>query len=205
MVLKRINSTAGIILVGGKSRRMGSDKVEMMLGSKKVLSIILEELQEYCSEIIFAGRKIEGKHFKIKVPWKWVKDVVPERGPLAGVVSAMKVSGCENFIIVPCDMPFLTSRLFRIFLKNSENNDAVLPPHRGFPVLLNIKLLQCLEQNLKREELCFFDVIESCSERIKFLSSEEVENIGRLDIIFANVNTPEDLQFAEQIYSVMWR
>lgn len=196
-------SLTGVILVGGKSKRMGFDKVEMVLGSKRVLPLLVESLASVCDEIIFAGRELENLPLHISKKWRGVKDLIPERGPLAGVLSAMNVCSNEYLLVIPADMPFLNSELFKIYMKDMHLFDALISPYRGFPVLLKTSLKVCLEGYLKREELCFFDAVENCARKLKVLEVDEVRKIGDPEIIFFNVNSPEDFYFADKLFTVL--
>ena len=198
--------TAGVILVGGKSRRMGWDKVQMTIHGTRVLERLLHEMEEICDEIVMAGRRDEEFDFlPHRKPLLSVPDAVPDRGPLGGVVSAMKASCSSSFLIIPCDMPFLGSAVLRRFVSQGKKYSAVVGPGRGFPVLLKKELLPSLEKALLRQDLCFFDVIEASAESIFFFSFENFKDLGDPQLTFFNVNTPDDFAFAERICQVVWR
>ncbi len=193
---------AGVVLVGGKGKRMGCDKLSLVIRGHRVLQYVVNELAQVCEEIIFAGRS-GGPRITCRKPTNWIPDIIPERGPLAGAVSAMKHSRALWFLIIPCDMPFLNAAVFRRYLAEKETASVIVSPFRGFPVLIHHSVLPVLEKALKMESLCFFDVIFQASS-VRMLSREKLADLGNLDVIFCNINTPEDLSFAEQVFTSVW-
>jgi len=185
--------TCGVVLVGGKGKRFGAEKVSLILEGKKILHIIVKELSEVCPEIILAGKKgivVEGYDISC------VEDIIKDRGPLAGIVSAMELSKSDFFIIVPCDMPFVCSSLFKLYIKYLHESDVTLSPKWGFPIGMRKEIYPFLRKALFSNSLCLFDVIKSSNFRIKVIPREEILSIGDEDIIFVNINTREDYNFA---------
>lgn len=184
------------MLVGGKGKRFGREKISLILGEKKILQIIVKELSEVCSEIILAGKKgivVEGYDILC------LEDIIKDRGPIAGIVSAMECSNSDFFIIASCDMPFVSSSLFKLYLKYLHESDVTLSPRWGFPIGMRKETYPFLKKSLFSNSLCLFDVIKSSNFRIKIIPRGEILSIGDEDIIFANINTQEDYNFALEI------
>ena len=81
----------GVILVGGKSRRMGVDKARLRLGGRTLLA----RVREHAAQLGFRVRVVR-------------KDLVPPCGPLGGIYTAMKRSRADALLFLSCDMPFVT-------------------------------------------------------------------------------------------------
>lgn len=113
-----------VVLCGGKSRRMGRDKSELMFGGQTFLDHIAEELSCF-DELIVSIDSFE-KHPMIK--YKALTDIYPDCGPMGGIHSALSVCKSDALFVVPCDMP-LFKREFAEFLCSqlTEETDAVVP------------------------------------------------------------------------------
>ena len=200
------SNVCGVVLVGGKSRRMGWDKASMSLGKTRVLMRLIGELEGICGEIVLAGKGSEFTSvLKSHAPVCAIPDAVPSRGPLGGVVSAMRASQKSSFLIIPCDMPFLGTAVFRKFISLAGFHEVVIGPDRGFPVLLSRDVLPHLEKALSKEDLCFFDVIENVPFRVWHFSAEDFKDLGDPVVTFFNVNTPSDFELAEKLFRITWR
>lgn len=68
-----------IILAGGQSLRFGSDKAEIFIKGKRVLEILIDNLQEVCSQIIIVSNQLKGDEYPgVRI----VKDILCGIGPL---------------------------------------------------------------------------------------------------------------------------
>ena len=91
-----------IILAGGKSSRMGSDKGLVLLNGKPMISYIIEILKKMQIPIIIISNNENYKQFGLPV----FADIIKEKGPLGGIYTGLKNSKTESNIIVSCDVPF---------------------------------------------------------------------------------------------------
>lgn len=184
----------GVILVGGKGKRFGSSKLDLIIGNEKILPKLVQELRKVCNEIILAGRKglpVENA--------RCVEDALEDRGPLAGIVSSMEASEASLFLVIPCDMPFLTAEIFKIYLPYIPHFDVTLSYQWGFPLGLKRTVYPAMKRSLNNNSLCLFDVIRNSDFSIKVIPREEICRAGDPDVLFASINTPEDYGFALQI------
>ena len=106
-----------VILAGGKSERMGRDKAQLIRpDGRSQLSFTADCLREAgIEEILVSGASLNGL--------KSIKDVYPEKGPLAGIHSALAhcKPDTDSLIVVPCDMPLLKCGVFSRLLKSSQS------------------------------------------------------------------------------------
>lgn len=92
---------AGVILCGGKSRRMGLDKAGLRFNGRTWLDIAAQTLTAAGAEtLIYSGRP--------DLPGG-VADPAPDAGPAGGIVAALRHLGdrCDQVLFVPVDMPEL--------------------------------------------------------------------------------------------------
>jgi|TARA_B100000676_G_scaffold210941_1_gene207192 molybdopterin-guanine dinucleotide biosynthesis protein A len=106
-----------VILAGGKSERMGRDKAQLIRpDGRSQLSFTADCLREAgIEDILVSGAGLSGL--------KSIKDIYPEKGPLAGIHSALAhcKPDTDALIVVPCDMPLLTYDVFSSLLKSSQS------------------------------------------------------------------------------------
>ena len=106
-----------VILAGGKSERMGRDKAQLIRpDGRSQLLFTADCLKEAgIEDILVSGVGVSGL--------KSLEDVYPEKGPLAGIHSALAhcKPGTGSLIVVPCDMPLLKCGVFSRLLKSSQS------------------------------------------------------------------------------------
>ncbi|WP_178023289.1 molybdenum cofactor guanylyltransferase [uncultured Paenibacillus sp.] len=110
-------NTTAIILTGGRSSRMGTDKALLELGGLTVLERLIRELEPVASRIVIAaGDKAGYDRFGKEV----VTDRFPGAGPLAGLHAGLESSATGWSLAVACDTPFANRGLFRALLERAE-------------------------------------------------------------------------------------
>lgn len=95
-----LNQISLIILAGGKSLRMGTNKAHLDWHAMRFIDVLVEKGKHLgFGEIILSGthEKIEG--------CRNVLDILPGRGPLGGMYSCLKASSFDNALLVPVDCP----------------------------------------------------------------------------------------------------
>lgn len=105
------------ILAGGRSSRMGRDKALLDFGGVPLVRRILDRLGG--SALISANDE------RLATFGTVVRDVLPERCPLAGIHALLRASPAERMFICACDMPHV-SRALADHLHSFEG-DFVLP------------------------------------------------------------------------------
>ena len=96
---------AGVVLAGGKSLRLGRDKVNFKIGASTLLERTTSLLKELFEEVWVIGRKLD--HELITRGIKWHLDLIQNIGPMVGIYTALKVMDKEACLVVACDMPKL--------------------------------------------------------------------------------------------------
>ncbi len=97
----------GCVLVGGMSRRMGHPKHLIQLEDGKTwLERIVVKLLDHVDNVVVSG---EGTVPASLHHLKRVEDTAGARGPLAGVLSAMRQYPAHSWLVAACDMPLIES------------------------------------------------------------------------------------------------
>jgi len=114
----------GFILVGGASRRMGTDKAALMIAGRTSLERVAAALSATASPVTLVGarRSYDG------VSLENVPDVHERWGALGGIHAALTAAKKDWALIVACDLPFVTTELFeRLKSFAGEGFDAIVP------------------------------------------------------------------------------
>ena len=190
----------GYILVGGASRRMGRDKAQLVLGGRRFVERIANELSFVASSVSLVGARNDFPSLK-NIP-----DVHEHWGALGGIHAALTAAETDWVVVVACDLPFVTTQLFA-HLKNyaDETVDAVVPVQadgRPQPVCALYRCGTCLPE---------IDKLVAAGEhtprallanvRTRYVEFVELCDLPAAEHFFFNVNSPADLKKAQAILS----
>jgi len=134
----------GIILAGGKSSRMGTDKGLQLLCGKPLIGYAIEALSGICSNILISSSSDAYHSFGYQV----VADEFPGIGPMGGIYSALRQSKTEKNLVLSCDLPFVTTELLDFILKISDGYEVAVPweGNRHYEPLCGFYRLSILEK-----------------------------------------------------------
>jgi molybdopterin-guanine dinucleotide biosynthesis protein A len=180
----------GAILCGGKSVRMGRPKAFLPYGGRTLIEHRYQMLQEMFTEVVLVANEPDDySHITLDV----VKDIIPNRGPLVGILSALLVAENEHVFIIACDMPLVDKHLIRRMAMQAPAADVLVAHHEdGVEPLLGIYSKRCiepLEAAIFEGNLKVADFLGGIS--AKLFPVDAVGAGGRLPQHF-NVNTPQD-------------
>jgi molybdenum cofactor guanylyltransferase len=111
--------------VGGRSRRMGTDKALLRnTDGRTLVECVAERLTRVCDSVTLVGPADRYGH----LPYPMLADAVAERGPAGGVLAALR-HGAEWNLLVACDMPGVCEELFVRLVRRAEQGgvDCVVP------------------------------------------------------------------------------
>jgi molybdopterin-guanine dinucleotide biosynthesis protein A len=178
------------VLAGGRSSRMGRDKVLLELGGKPLIEHAVTKLRRVCTEVhILAGA--EGEHAGLAQYAPLVHDPHPGCGPVGGFEAALKQSRFEWNLFLPVDMPFLPSALLddwvRATLQDESRGARIamftvdgLP--QGALALLHREVLPYLVDAIESQRLKVFPVLEEAGRELaakqRMLPGTVFPNVG---------------------------
>ena len=143
-------------------------------------------------------RKFLPDHQNIKI----AMDEVPNMGPLGGIMAGLKKIEHSRAFVIAYDMPFLIPELVKHLVNYDDAADVVVPRIKGkFEPLHAVYSRSCLAQiaaQLANDHNKIIDLYE----KIKMVEVDE-EVIVRFDPLlrsFFNINTWEDLKYAEELF-----
>lgn len=188
----------GVILAGGKSRRMGTDKAFLSVGREAMIERAAAELSKVFTEILISGGDEEtGTRLGLKV----VPDLIKGMGPLSGIHAALIAAQHEKCLVVPCDMPFLSADLAEIMIRHSEGYDVTVPQHGDYlqPLfaVYDKSCIQAIEEALLENRHKVVDFYPRV--RVNYVSEAILNAAADIDTVFFNVNTPLELEKARMM------
>jgi molybdenum cofactor guanylyltransferase len=190
----------GVILAGGKSRRMGKDKRYLVVGEETLLDRGLSVLRSTFQEVLVV---IAQDSPPLGVDAKVVRDLVPESGSLGGLYTGLMEAVTPWIFVVACDMPFLDQAVITQFTSRRATADIVMAKlaTRLHPMhaLYGKRCLPVLEQMIQARQLKIQELVSHASLRVRYVTELDLLTIDPSWRSFQNVNTPADLEAARSI------
>lgn len=179
----------GVILAGGRSRRMGRDKATLEIDGQTLFDRILAMLQGIFSQVLIAGDRPDLATAQIPC----VPDIYPGSA-LGGLHGALKAAATPWVFVIPCDLPYPDERLIRLMLDYREGHEVVVPrtPQGLEPVfaLYHKTCLSLMEEMLRRGDYRIYDFYPQV--RVHQLDVQILPADWQRALL--NINTPEDLR-----------
>jgi molybdopterin-guanine dinucleotide biosynthesis protein A len=180
-----------VILAGGQSSRMGSNKALLPYRGGRFIESIHRQLAGLFAELLLVTNTPEQYAF---LGCRMVPDLHPGLGALAGLHAGLYHSRTPHIFAVACDMPCLNDTLIRALLARRQQADVVIPESAdGLEPLHAVYARDCLapmEAALasgKRRVVSFFPRV-----RVHTFTRDHVATIDPDFSSFSNINTPAD-------------
>jgi molybdopterin-guanine dinucleotide biosynthesis protein A len=181
----------GLILCGGQSKRMGRSKAFLPFGGKTIIEHLLGTFNQLFDEVFLVTN--EPANFS-QLSAQVVKDILPQRGPICGILSGLLVASYEHAFVVACDMPLVDRKLIRqMSVKRHDADITVLSHSEQIEPLFGIYSKSCiksLEDALFSGDMTVMNVLSGVKAKT-FEYPEELTRAMKLPAYF-NVNTPHD-------------
>ena len=111
-----------VILCGGKSTRMGTDKALLPFGQKSLIEYLVDKFHPYFSSIYLSVQQ-QGDYSSLQLPVKYVADIYQNAGALSGIFSALSMMKEDRAFFITVDTPFVEPQLGISLLTASEGYD----------------------------------------------------------------------------------
>ena len=183
----------GIILAGGKAKRMGGiNKAFIEVGGERLIDRTMRIYRALFGEVIISTNSpLEYLGFDARI----VTDIYKEKGPLGGIHAGLLHATCEHAFVSACDMPYLSEEFIRHMIAQAGGYDLVVPvTANGFESLHTIYSRSCLpviESQIARDELKVALLFRKFKTRE--IHSDEIRRFDPEGRLFANLNRPDDL------------
>ena len=182
------SDVTGVILAGGKSSRMGSDKAALRLAGESLFDRARRALTQVCPRIQIAGARPDLACDDLPA----FADTHPGSS-LGGLHNALCHSDSEWVLVLPCDLPFPSPTLLRELLRKRAGVQAVMPrtSNGSEPLIASYhrSVLPLIEEHLREGKLKLVDLLDRL--HISYLGEEELPPGWRRAL--TNLNRPQDL------------
>ncbi|HOP41503.1 MAG TPA: molybdenum cofactor guanylyltransferase [Geobacteraceae bacterium] len=195
----KISTVTGVILAGGNSSRMKSNKALLPYRGELFIERIHRKLSGIFRDVLLVTNTPESYRF-LRCPT--VPDVYPAMGSLAGIHAGLSSCKTPYVFVTACDMPHLNTSLIRRLVGGINCQDVIIPESDGglepLHAVYGKGALPIMENALSRGNR---KIVECCAKlNATVISKEEVALFDPDFLSFANINTPEDYyRFREEI------
>jgi len=179
----------GIILSGGQSTRMGTDKALLHINGKTLLENAIQICKPVCNEILISSNN--PKHEKSG--YQVISDEYKNSGPLSGIYSCLKISRNKWSFVISVDTPFVEVEFIRYLITQTDTFDAIVPVHqKGSEPLISLyhkSVLTVMQKHLTSGNFKMHNLLNSINTNY----ADSQNWVEKFPEIFRNLNRPEDL------------
>ena len=187
----------GVLLAGGKSRRMGEDKRHLVVGEQTLLERGLAVLRSIFQDVLVV---IAQDSPSLGVDARVVRDQVPDCGSLGGLYTGLIQATTPWVFAVACDMPFLNHAVIAQFTNRRGAVDIVMAKLAGqlhpMHALYGKRCLPVVEQMIQVRQLKIQGMVSQSSLRVQYVTEEDLFTLDPSYRSFYNVNTVAELEEA---------
>ena len=189
--MKSKNNITGIILAGGKSSRMGTEKGLIIYKNKPFVEHIIEAMSPLVDNIIIISNNKAYESFGFKC----YEDLIKNTGPLAGIYTGLRYSKTENNLIVSCDVPLInTFILQKLTDQKNDTSEVIQLQCQGENMPLIALYKKCCEmiflKELVKNQRKVQKALKKCN--VKTIIIDET-----LKKVATNINTQKDLELLD--------
>jgi molybdopterin-guanine dinucleotide biosynthesis protein A len=191
-----------VIQAGGKSSRMGENKMLMQFLGVPLIQRVYERTKSIAQEVIIVSNEPEELAFMgVNV----VKDSIEGKGAIGGLYTAMDRASSEYVAVVAGDLPFVNAEILKegARLLNETGADVAIPK-------VNENFYEPLHA-VYRREICHDVILKAIqadqrrliswfpSVRVVEMEEALCKKLDPEGNAFFNINNKEDFSLAEQI------
>ncbi len=198
----RPKNRSAIVLAGGRSLRMGSDKATLSWRGVTMLEWTVDQLVGGFGDLaVVAGANQDMAGLALSAIKRVVRDTEPFEGPVKALRLGLATVHAGVAFVCACDLPFLNAALAVALCEMTAGNDAAIPMVGGRLQVLHAayrkSCLPALDAMVNRGERALHKVASAPNSRI--ISEDELRRYDPELLSFFNVNTPEDYARAQRL------
>lgn len=185
-------AVTGVVLAGGRSSRMGANKALLEVGGVRLIDGAVATLRAIFPEVLLIANDPE-PYVSLGLPI--FPDLLPGKGPLGGLYTAVSAARHPWAFCLACDMPFANPTLIRYLASLAEGFDVVVPrtPEGVQPLhaLYGKTCLPAMRRHLDEDRLKIDQVYDGL--RVRYVEEDEMRPHDPELLSLWNLNTREDL------------
>lgn len=183
-----------VILCGGNSKRMGTNKALLDVCGETFLNRIASTLSGFGELILSANsfNNFPDTNFRYTA----IADLYPNCGPMGGIYSALKCCSSDALLVLSCDVPLFRHELGEYLCSRvTQNIDAIVPvtadgQFQPLCAVYRKTATHEFENFLKSGNLCIHDALKNL--RVDYV---QMSKTPYSEIWLRNINTPEEYSF----------
>jgi len=191
----------GILLAGGKSRRMGQDKRFLELGGLTLLDRALSAMETLFSDILVVVAEPDPQFASLR--HAVVTDLIPGCATLGGLYTGLSLAKHPRIFACACDMPFVDRAVIERMIQLGQGADVVMaklasglqPMH----AIYSKACLPYLERMARANRLKVQELAAEPALSVRLVAESELVDIDPQFLSFLNINTQADLEFARKL------
>jgi molybdopterin-guanine dinucleotide biosynthesis protein A len=192
----------GIILAGGKSKRMGLNKSFLKVGEVTMIERTTELMKSLFERVmLITNTPDEYKFLGIEM----FEDIYKNVGPLAGIHSGLAHSITDKNFIISCDMPFVDEGVIEFIINYKTNKSITITKADGFVQQLCglyskqdlqeiVELIKDDKLEINNSQKCGCKVLQLVQKLDAEIIDIANEYDGYEEGMFLNMNKPEDFE-----------
>ncbi len=138
--VNRLPILNGLVLIGGRSRRMGSPKEKIRWHGKEQRFYLADLLQNYCENVYISCRPEQVNEITANdentSSYAWLCDRYMDIGPMGGILTALEFQPERAWLVVACDLPMLGAEAVNYLIQKRDPRKiatAFKSPGDNFP------------------------------------------------------------------------
>lgn len=197
-----LKQMSAVILAGGRSSRMGENKLLLPLGDKPLIGHLINTLNNlFVESILVTDHPHAYQGFAVRT----TADLIccPEKNSLAGIHAGLVAASQDYCLVVAGDMPFICPDVLKYLANRCDGYDVtIIQEGVHFQPLCAIYHKNCIpymEKLLRRNHYKILDFFPDV--RVTYVDSAELLFLDPNGMSFFNVNTPVEYQKAIDFYT----
>ena len=197
---RTITDASAVVLVGGKSSRMGRPKALLPFDGEPLIVHVVRALKKMFAETVVVAAPDQELPI---LPAILARDEVAYQGPVSGIYHGLKAATKEVCFVTSCDAPFLNLQLISQLLAQISDCDVVVPywQQRFQPLhaVYRTSVLPLLKDQLERGELRPISLYDKV--RTRKIPEQEIRRLDSEGLSLLNMNSPAEYDAALQLWN----
>jgi molybdopterin-guanine dinucleotide biosynthesis protein A len=176
----------------------GEAKALLKVGGRRIIERVIAALAPVLDDLLIVTNTPE-RYAYLDLPM--VPDAYADHGSLGGIFSGLKAARGGTAFTVACDMPFLHPEAVRLVVERAGEADVVIPRVGDQLETMHAAYAKACLPSIERRLLAgrlkivgFFDEV-----RVVEVPAAAVAKVRAPEVLFMNVNTPEELERARHL------
>ena len=184
---------SGVILVGGKSSRYGSNKALVKINGVPLIERVIGVMgRVFENLILITNAPDEYAHLGLSMH----EDIIKGLGPIGGLYTGLNVIPDDAGFFVACDMPFLNHDFIHYMVKERGRSDVLVPRIKGMMETLHALYgkgcLLSVKRLIDSQEYQIIRIFNKVS--VRYIDEDEIRRFDPELRCFININRPEELK-----------